>query len=98
MLKRASIVVTRICALKILMNFDICRIIYLFLLLSMAMIHCIGAQSGIVIPVKSNTITYLYGTKASWVEGDITKQPGDYRRWVGPSGLKWLSRKLPFGS
>jgi hypothetical protein len=42
-----------------------------------------------LITVKSNTVTYLYGTKASRTEGKVAKQNGDFLKFTGPARIEW---------
>jgi hypothetical protein len=42
-----------------------------------------------LIPVKANAVTYLYGTKASAIDGEAAKQNGNWYKITGPTQLEW---------
>ncbi|HTF27395.1 MAG TPA: alpha-L-fucosidase [Flavitalea sp.] len=48
-----------------------------------------NAQKSTNVTVKPNTITFLYGTKASGLEGKVVKKNGDFMRFDGVSKLEW---------
>lgn len=47
------------------------------------------ARSSIVIRVKRDAATPLYGIKAASTEGDISRQHGDFLKWRGSGQLTW---------
>ena len=54
---------------------------------------CINANaqnSDSSILIKSNKITYLYGTKAFTKEGKVARQNGDFMRFTGPAKMEWF--------
>jgi alpha-L-fucosidase len=42
------------------------------------------------ISIKSNKVTYLYGTKASKKDGKVERQNGDFMRFTGPARMEWI--------
>ena len=47
------------------------------------------AHAEALVAVNADAITYLYGTKASKVEGEAEKQNGNYFKMSGPCKMEW---------
>ena len=67
------------------------KIFSIVLMLTTALCISANAQNpDSSILIKSNTITYLYGTKASTNEGKVARQNGDFMRFTGPAKMEWF--------
>lgn len=42
-----------------------------------------------LITVKADAITYLYGTKASKIDGETEKKNGNFFKMTGPTKMEW---------
>ena len=49
----------------------------------------IAQQPGTLIPVKTNIVSYLYGTRAPTTEGSAARQNGDFIKFTGPARIEW---------
>lgn len=49
-------------------------------------------DTNIAISVKTDKSTFLYGSKATWIAGELKKQGGDYFEWKGNAEMGWSIR------
>jgi len=46
-------------------------------------------QPAPLIAIKTNAVSYLYGSKALKTEGSVSKQNGNFMRFSGPATMEW---------
>src|SRR5882762_7729044 len=46
-------------------------------------------QPGLLIRVKANAVSYLYGTRAIRTEGRAARQNGDFIKFTGTASIEW---------